>query len=191
MLAAAAIPTQAPQGIGRVSGVGPGCGAPPPFSLYSDTLGTHDAHAPSTSAGALATDSLQPSMRVDESDVAIVFFGADNVDALQHGIRYGVFRDTDGAHIIGRQSDVELALIMRSIYLQGSRNVDGDRATVLAQVRALNAEVLDYTIPRILQEVNMYAHYRRDVSSLPAPLPRGEIATTKGDRSLEMKPPIF
>lgn len=170
-------------GTGRVSGAGPGAGAPPPFTLFGG--------GGAGPAGALAAGALQPKLRVDESEVAQVFFGHGNVEALQHGIRYGVYRATDGAHVIGRQSDVELAVIMRSVYLQGARNVGGDRELVLAQVRALNAAVLDYAVPRVAQEVRMYSRYRADVSTLPVPLPRGELATTKGDRSLQMQVPSF
>lgn len=115
--------------------------------------------------------------------VSDLFFSPRNVDAVQEGIRYRVFVDTGGRDVIGRQSDVELGLVMRSVFLQEADN-DSSREEI-SQVRQLNASVLSFCVPRIVQEINQYKHYRKDVAALPVPLPRGEIATSKGSRSLE------
>ena len=45
-----------------------------------------------------------------------LFFSAMNIDALQEGIRYQVFRQT--GQVIGRQSDAELKILMRGTFLQ-------------------------------------------------------------------------
>lgn len=127
---------------------------------------------------------------VMNSGVRKLFFSTTNVEALQQGIRYSIYTASKGEHVIGRQSDTELGLVMRSIYLQESRNVaDGgeDGHVILEQVRALNKSVLDFCVPRILQELYMYIQYRRDISELPVVMDRAQIATTKGDRSLVMR----
>lgn len=124
------------------------------------------------------------------TDVARLFFAAVNVEALQHGIRYGVYRQSGGARlVVGRQSDRELGIIMRSVYLQQARNsaTASDLAALLAQVRELNAHVLQYCVPRVAREALMYRTYLRDASTLPDPLPRSELATMKGQRTLELK----
>ena len=161
--------------VARLDGTGT-----PAFTLFGgqDTGG---------SAGAMASGAISRRMNISGSRVASLYFSQTNVDALQHGIRYGVYRDSDGRHVIGRQSDVELAVVMRSVYLEHGRNLQDTEELVLQQVRALNKLVLDYCVPRILGEANMYIRYRHDVSTLPVPLPRGELATTKGDRTLVMK----
>jgi hypothetical protein len=119
-----------------------------------------------------------------QSPVSELFFSQRNIDTLQEGIRYRVYTDSGNSMVIGRQSDVELGLVMRSVFLQEAMNGEHD---IVPQVRALNTTVLAYCVPRVLQEAKMYEQYRRDVSSLPVPLARGELATTKGDRSLVMK----
>ena len=119
-----------------------------------------------------------------QSPVSQLYFSQRNVDALQEGIRYRVYVETNGSLVIGRQSEVELGLVMRSVFLQDCMNGEDD---IVPQVRALNTTVLAYCVPRVLQEAKMNARYQRDVSTLPVPLARGVSDTTKGDRSLAMK----
>lgn len=122
---------------------------------------------------------------VRTNNVQATFFSQANVDALQEGLRYGVYQRSGGNHVIGRQSDVELGLIMRSIYLQEGRN--DDAGDVIAQVRALNASVLAYAVPRVLSEVDAYSSFRRDISTLVAPMERGQNVSSKGERTLDMR----
>ena len=148
-------------------------GAPAPFPMFEEPV-------PARGGARLQTTIHQKS-----SSMSDLFFSARNVDALQQGIRYRVYVESGGRLTVGRQSDVELGIVMRSVFLQeGTR---GDLSE-LEQVRALNAAVLAFCVPQVVKEAEMYLHFRRDVSTLPVPLDRGQIATTKGDRSLEMKP---
>jgi hypothetical protein len=146
-------------------------GSPDPFALYSQSSDHRGA------------DNMAATIRMQPNALSDLYFGRTNVEALQQGMRYGVYKST--GRIIGRQSDVELGVVMRSIYLQDSRN---DARPPKDQVRELNASVLAFCVPRIVEEVRMYEQYRRDASSLPIPLDRGELATSKGTRTLEMKP---
>ncbi len=131
---------------------------------------------------AAALDSLGRGLKPTE--VAHLFFSPANVEALQHGIRYGVYRRSGASRlVVGRQSDRELGLVMRSVYLQHARNKAED---LLAQVRELNARALDYCVPVVYREALMYMTYLQDASTLPEPLPRAELATMKGDRTLEV-----
>ena len=47
-----------------------------------------------------------------------LYFSIDNINILQNGIRYKIFKLTNGKHIIGKQSEQDLKIVMRSIYLQ-------------------------------------------------------------------------
>lgn len=115
--------------------------------------------------------------------VADIYFSAENLDALQQGIRWRVFVESDGRHVIGRQSDTEIRIVMRSIYLQEGVSADQD---VLQQVRTLNAKVLAYCVPRILTEIGMYLKFQRDVSTVPSLLDRGTMVSNKGTRVLNL-----
>lgn len=116
------------------------------------------------------------------NQVSIVFFSQLNVDMLQEGIRYGVYKKSCKKFIIDRQSPTELRLVMRSIYLQWSKN---RQYGIIDQVKELNKIVLDFCIPRILQEIYIYSRYTKDINQLPPPISRGEYVSSKGSKTLE------
>ena len=169
----------APGRNGRVADVGAGSGAPVAFQMFSDDGGR---------TGGFVTGTLS---RVWEESLSgrrgpsEIFMSRVNVDALHDAIRYRVHVETGGRHVIGRQSDAELALVMRSIVLQHGRNDTSSDA--IEQVRVLNAAVLAWCVPRIVNELNQYVRYREDVATLPVPMPHGGLATNKGSRQIEMK----
>lgn len=113
-----------------------------------------------------------------------LYFSRQNIDALQQGIRNLVAERSGGKYIIGKQSEVELQIVMRSVYLEYGRYHPDN---ILEQVRELNGRVLNFCVPRILEEIRMYNYYRDDISRLPIPLDRGEFASSKGTRILENK----
>jgi hypothetical protein len=113
-----------------------------------------------------------------------VFFSAENIEALQQGIRYRVYVETNQRHTIGRQSDQELKIVMRSVYFQFAKNQSTD---ILGQVRTLNAKVLEWTVPEIVSNLLQYEVYRRDASTLPMPMEWGALMTSKGSKQLETK----
>jgi hypothetical protein len=112
--------------------------------------------AEDTRTAVTPASSLGSRDRPSHSPVADVFFSDVNVAALQEGMRNLVFAKTAGQYAIGEQSRDELGLIMRSMYLMHARHLSFD---VLGQVRALNANVLDYAVPAIISAADMQAHY--------------------------------
>lgn len=116
------------------------------------------------------------------NEVSNLFFSCNNIDVLQNGLRYKIYQLTNGKHVIGRQSDQDLKIIMRSIYLQYSKNLPKD---VVGQVRELNALVLEWAVKEVLSNVKQYDKYRMDVSTLPVPMARPPLMTNKGSKTLE------
>ena len=163
----------------------PGSQGVAPFQVFADT----GISSSSSVAGVYASDTLSHVWTPkDMSTVSSIFMSAQNSEALQQGIRYRVNVESKGEHTIGRQSDTELAIIMRSVLLQYGTNLDcSSKEATLIQVRSLNARVLDFCVPRILEEIRAYEHYLADVSTLPIPMQHGQIASTKGERSLESR----
>jgi hypothetical protein len=118
------------------------------------------------------------------NEVSKLFFSEENINALQDGIRYRVYVETNGRFTISRQSDQELKIVMRSIYLTYSVN----RTTeFVSQVRDLNAKVLNWTVPEILSNLKQYDVYKQDASTMPMPMEHGTFLTMKGTKSLEQK----
>lgn len=121
-------------------------------------------------------------LRTDLSDL---FFSPQNIDALQHGMMVLVLERTDGQFKIGRQSDIELKIIMRSIFLQNAEHRRD--IPIVNQVRVLNKMVLDFSVPRIIADIKQRQYYLNDISKLPVPLERAHMMGTKGSKTLEWK----
>jgi len=135
--------------------------------------------------GRLATFSQEAVRGVlHQNPLSDIYFSQTNINALQDAIRYQVYQRSNGKHTIGRQSDTELQVIMRSIYLQYSKNQPYD---VVGQVKVLNKMVLDYAVPIILREIGQYSQYRKDASTLPVPLERSQNVSNAGQKFLYMK----
>ena len=117
-----------------------------------------------------------------EHPVSNMFFSKENIDILQNGIRYSVFKKSND--VIDNQSLVELQIIMRSMYFQYSRNLPND---IVPQVKELNTKVLEFIVPRIVVELTQYASYTNDISKLPIPLERSKLDTMKGTKFLHME----
>jgi hypothetical protein len=122
--------------------------------------------------------------QIAPNPISNLFFCPVNVNALQDGIRYKVWKETDQRYVIGRQSDQELRVVMRSIYFQYARHLPND---VVGQVRALNAKVLEWVVPEVLSNLRQHERYREDASKMPVPLARAPLMTQKGTKVLELK----
>ena len=116
--------------------------------------------------------------------VSELFFSQFNVDTVQDAIRYRVYKESPGNTVISRQSDVELAVIMRSVYLQYCQNQTSD---CVNQVKQLNSQVLEFAVPIILRELQQYATYRHDISTYPVPLDLPKNVSSAGTKFLVRK----
>lgn len=116
---------------------------------------------------------------IENNELSNVFFSQNNIDVLQEGIRYVVYKNSQ--HIISRQSEMELKIIMRSTYLQYSHNLPYN---ILEQVKSLNQKVLDFVVPRIISEIGQYIYYIKDISSQPIPMERSKNVSSAGTKFL-------
>jgi hypothetical protein len=117
--------------------------------------------------------------QVQRTCVADIFFSEENIEALQHGVRYGTYLQSNGTIVVGNQSRDELSIIMRSLYLEHGRNLP---YALLEQVRELNKRVLDFCVPSVLSEARASVKYRQDISTQPVPLPNGLYTSRAGLR---------
>jgi hypothetical protein len=132
--------------------------------------------------GSFAQQGLQG--QIAPNPISNLYFCPNNVDVLQDGIRYKVWMQTNKQYVIGRQSDQELRVVMRSIYFQYAKHMPGD---VVGQVRALNAKVLEWVVPEVISNLRQYERYRQDASQMPVPLAHPPLMTQKGTKTLELK----
>jgi hypothetical protein len=138
-------------------------------SLYEETDSGNKLFKTEAVKNVLASNQLQE-----------LFFSEQNIDIIQKLLAYHVKLQSNGKHHIGRQSDNELKIIMKSIYLQYGKNLD---SSIQTQVKELNAYVLDYCIPLILSNIEQYIIFKKDVSTLPVPLDNPKYTSASGTRT--------
>lgn len=124
------------------------------------------------------------SRNYSENCVSNLFFSEKNIEALQIGLKNKVLEKSEGSYKIGKQSETELKIIMRSIYLQYSKNTS---EKIIDQVRELNKLVLEWAVQEIMSNIKQHEVYRQDISTLPLPLERAQLTSQKGTRVLEIK----
>ena len=119
----------------------------------------------------------------DNSMLTKTFFSADNMRILQNGIKAGVYHKSNGRFQIADQDPDVLKMIMRSTFLQSSKNLP---TNITEQVKQLNDLVLGYAVPQVLGEAIGYVKYKNDASMMYTPMQRP--ASTYHSNTLELKP---
>jgi hypothetical protein len=113
-----------------------------------------------------------------------LFFSNENVEKIQNGIIRGVSEQSNGQYQISNQSQDQLLIIMRAIYLQNSLN---QRNNIEGQCNTLNKMVIDYAVRKIIPEIQSYIRYQKDITSNPQPLAHPQNVSMVGTRSREFK----
>lgn len=118
------------------------------------------------------------------SYLSLAFFSSENMQIIQNAIRKGVYDKSNKQYIIEPQSCNELQIIMRSIFLQHSKNLPVD---IKHQIITLNQLVTNYAIEQIYKEMIAYMKYTYDASTIAVPLSK-PISDSNKKQSLEMRP---
>lgn len=108
------------------------------------------------------------------------YFSKENIEVVQKLLKYNVYIQSDKRYIIKEQDYNQLKIVMKSIYLQYSQNMDTD---IARQVNILNSYVLDYCVPNILSNIEQYIVYKNDVSRIQIPLDLPICTSVAGTRT--------
>lgn len=115
--------------------------------------------------------------------VVELFFSERNIQKLQTQMRIIIKEKLD--MVIDRQSDQELVQVMRAMYsMRGNPRPDD----VEAEVRRLNAIVLEWCIPQITVNIKAHLGYLRDISRPYMLLERPQYASLKGQQTVQLFP---
>ena len=118
-----------------------------------------------------------------DTQLSNAFFSGNNVQIVQNGIRSGVYNKSNKQYVIGEQNPDELQIIMRSIFLQYSKNLPDN---IPRQINELNKYVFDYAINQVYNEADGYMKYKRDASTMWTPL-APPVLSYSNDKQLELK----
>lgn len=113
------------------------------------------------------------------------FFSQKNIDMIQNAIINEVIQKT--GYKIGRQSELQLQIIMRSLFLQFARN---DPCNLKQQIIDLDRKVIDYSVNRIIVEISQYLEYKNTINKLPVPMSHPQNLSNAGEKSLSSFRPI-
>ena len=115
--------------------------------------------------------------------LSLAYFSSENINIIQNNIRKGVYDKSNGEFVIGLQDEDELKIIMRSVFLQNSLNLE---TNIRQQIRDLNALVESYAIDQVYKEAISYLKYKRDASNMYALLALPSNSSTRG-KTLELE----
>jgi hypothetical protein len=145
---------------------------PPSAGLVPD-IRTKDKYiekiyAPKSQAPHIFGDSLRKELvghMHSSTPLNEAFFSQDNIEYLHIQIQSQVFAMCGKR--IGRQSDIQLELIMRSYYLTYSNN---NASQVKQELDDLNARVIAFAATRIYSEVDFHEYYLDDLQNGVMPI---------------------
>lgn len=109
------------------------------------------------------------------NEVSRTFFSNTNMERLQTAIINKVYSICSKQ--IGKQSYEELQIIMKSLYLQYSKNLP---TNIEDQVLELNKMVIDECSNRIVPNVLQYIGYLQDITAPPPVMPHAQNVSNKG-----------
>lgn len=114
------------------------------------------------------------------------YFSKENKEIIQNLIKAKVHKLTN--QIVDKQNDIELTIIMTSIYYQYSRNDETSVETIRNEISMLNDLVADYCVKNVSSNVLQYMKYKEDISKLPEPMEHPINFNIKGEKTLMLPP---
>lgn len=127
-----------------------------------------------------------------ETLLTFLFFSKQNIQSIQNVIKFLVNKET--GYVVDNQSNQELLVIMRSIFLEYSSHpqlidekmTDEEKEKLLVlyknEVQRLNEIVINAVVPKIVSQLQQYLDYLRDASSQPFKTDNPENVNISGER---------
>ena len=109
------------------------------------------------------------------------FFSDKNITKIQNNIRYSIFKQLNFK--ISNQSIHELLIIMRSVFLQNSKNLPNN---IPKQISELNNIVIKSIMPNLVSSVKQFDSYISDINTLPVPMEHPENIASAGKRTIDV-----
>jgi hypothetical protein len=135
-----------------------------------------------------ATDYRNPTSTIQqETKLSIMFFSAKNIQYIQNTIKNEIFKRSKGIYKLLPQNEDNLKIIMRGYYLQYVENDIGNETN---ELNRLNTIVLNFLIPRLMNESEAYYKYIRDQSTLVMPFERS-VPIDRDWKELQYEPFLF
>lgn len=116
-----------------------------------------------------------------KSKLSNLYFSQVNVDFIQNQIIERVYKKSKGKHVISKQSEDELIIVMRSIYLQYGKNAESN---LQQQINSLNERVLDYCVDNVMMNIEQHYAYLKDLTKEQEIMEKPQYVHIKGEKTL-------
>lgn len=101
------------------------------------------------------------------NELTNTYFNSENIDLVHRTIKKKVYEMTKNKYVIDNQDITTLKTIMRSVFLQYSQL---NTYNVKEDIKKLNTIVINYCSNNIVNEIESYLKYKRDVSTIAMPI---------------------
>jgi len=105
---------------------------------------------------------------LDETLLSNTYFSIDNIQNIQNMIRYYFYQEKN--EVISEQSNNELLIIMRGIYIKYSNSAANTLDEIKGEVLELNNIVTEFSLKQIYINYDNYNKYLNDMETLPSPI---------------------
>jgi hypothetical protein len=109
-----------------------------------------------------ATYQFEPQAVKNIDTLRKVFFSPENIKYLQEKMIYEVYLTTNKKYKIGYQNELDLKMVMETLYFNLTRNVGFE---LNGQLKDLNDKVIKFTVPKIINELYVYLNYLNDIQT--------------------------
>ena len=114
---------------------------------------------------------------ISKNELNTLFFSEPNKQIIHNAIRKYVYDKSN--YMISKQSDRELDIVMRSVYLLYGKN---QPTHITEQIDSLNKIVIEECVPRIISNVQQYLNYKKNINNIPIPMEHPK-SMNKGGRN--------
>jgi len=139
-------------------------------TTYSDDYYNKVNYTNSPDTNTLRNCNTQDQLKgiLDETLLSNTYFSIDNIQNIQNMIRYYFYQEKN--EVISEQSNNELLIIMRGIYIKYSNSAANTLDEIKGEVLELNNIVTEFSLKQIYINYDNYNKYLNDMETLPSPI---------------------
>ena len=117
--------------------------------------------------------------------ISQIFLSEKNINLIQ--IKIINIINNQYKYKISKQSNKELIIIMRSIYLNNATNNYSNKNELKNEMERLNKLVINYCIKNIINNIKSHELYLKKINNDLTPINLPSSTNIKGDKQLELK----
>jgi len=122
-------------------------------------------------SNALRSEFIKNQTKIIECDITELpsgFFSDDNILQINRKLIYQVFKNTNGEYKIKPQSNEQLLIVMRYVFLEYARHLPYG---VKEQIYELNCRVISEILPNVITNAQQHIGYLKQIEKIREPLP--------------------